>query len=79
MKKAPNFGLVEHRELDEGWVPQIGRVLTRGVVGCWIFEFRCLGFDLLRSFRGFGVDMMSCGVEIWAFGVVFSFGVWVGG
>jgi len=31
---APKVGRVRHRGLDEAQVPQIGRVLAQGVVGC---------------------------------------------
>ncbi len=68
---APKAGRIRRRRLDERWVPQIEQALAQGVLGCWIFGFRCL--------MGFGVGMMSCGVKIWAFDAVFGFGVWVGG
>jgi len=38
---APKVGRIKHRGLDEGWVPQIGRVLGGKSVVSWIFGVRC--------------------------------------
>ena len=57
-------------------MPQIGRVLAQGVVGCWIFEFRCLGFDLLRSFWGFGVCVLVFGLVIKVDAILVCYKAW---